>query len=221
MSIVSQALHIWFTRSALSFCLQSIIWHDNTAEDASASAASRGFGCGINFLGAPTLFLTWLTVFPGQISSLSRPRATALFMNAREDIHPDATRLDVMASWRAAQSARVPLALAASFALFELNAGKTLGASASSFEYLGSLNVLAAALSTLIPLYAQEPHREDPVEVTFNPVRQRFEGGATVLRAIDGTLATNLLVNRADVVEAIAAIERAGPLFLPVVRARG
>ena len=141
-------------------------------------------------------------------------------MNAREEIHPDATRLAVMASWQATRTVRVPLALAASFALFKLNAAESLGAPVSSFEYLGSLNVMAAALSTLIPLYAQEPHREDAVEVRFNPVRQRFEGGATVLRAIDGTLATNLLVNRADVVEAIPAIERAGPLYLPAVRSK-
>ena len=136
-------------------------------------------------------------------------------MNAREDIHPSATRLAVMASWQATQTTHVPLALAASFTLFELNAAKSLGAPASSFEYLASLNVMAAALSSLIPLYAQEPDQNDPVAVPFDPVRQRFEGGAKVLRGTDGTFVANLLVNRADVLEAMLAIERAGPLFLP------
>lgn len=136
-------------------------------------------------------------------------------MNAREDIHPDATRHAVMASWQATQTTHVPLALAASFVLFELSAVKSLAAPVSSLEYLGSLNVLAAALSTLIPLYAQKPDQNDPVVVPFDPVRQRFEGGAKVLRGTDGTFIANLSVNRADVVGAMLAIERAGPLFLP------
>lgn len=141
-------------------------------------------------------------------------------MNAREDIQPGATRLAVMASWQATRTTHVQLALAASYALFELSAAKSLEAPVSSFEYLGSLNVMAAALSSLIPLYAQEPHQKDPIAVTFNPVRQRFERGATVLRGTDGTFVANLLVNRADVVGAMPAIERARPVILLPVGAR-
>jgi len=142
-------------------------------------------------------------------------------MNAREELDPGDTRRAVMASWRATQTTHVPLALAASFVLFELSSAESLEAPVSSFEYLGSLNVMAAALSSLIPLYAREPQGNDPVAVTFNPVRQRFEGGAAVLRCSDGTSIADLLVKRADVVGAMPAIERARPVILLPVGAKG
>ena len=142
-------------------------------------------------------------------------------MNAREDIHPGETRLAVMELWRATQSAHVPLALAASFVLFQLSEAESLEAPVSSFEYFGALNVMAAALSSLIPLYAHNPDGKAPVPVTYNPVGQRFEGGATVLRGTDGTSVINLLLNRADVIGAIPAIERARPLFYLPFRAKG
>lgn len=142
-------------------------------------------------------------------------------MNARGDIHQAATRHAVMASWQATQTTHVSLALAASFALFELSAAESLEAPASSFEYLGSLNVVAAALSSLIPLYAHYPDQNEPVAVAFNPLRQRFEGGATVLRGTDGTLVANLLVNRADVVAAMPAIARARPVILFPIGPKG
>lgn len=138
-------------------------------------------------------------------------------MNAREDIHPEATRLDVLASWQASQTAHVPLALAASFALFKLSEAESLEAPVSSFEYLGNLNVMAAALSALIPLYARRPDHHEPVAVGFDPVRQRFERGANVLRGADGTFISDLLVSRSDVLEAMPAIERARPMLLLTV----
>ena len=141
-------------------------------------------------------------------------------MNAREDIHPGATRLAVMESWRVTQTTHVPLVLAASFALFELRAAESLEAPESSFDYLVNLNVVAAALSSLIPLYTQKSDLSDPVAVTFDPTCQRFEGGATVLRGTDGTFIANLLVSRADVVGAMPAIERARSFFLLPIGAK-
>ena len=141
-------------------------------------------------------------------------------MNAREEICPRETQLAVMKLWQVSQTAYVPLSLGAAFALFELCAADSLEAPVSSFEYYGALNILAAALSSLIPLYAQKLDQKGPITVKFNPVAQRFEGGATVLRGSDGTYVTDLLLNRTDVLAALPAIERARPLLLPF-RAKG
>jgi hypothetical protein len=140
-------------------------------------------------------------------------------MNAREDAGLDAERLAVEATWRATQTVYVPLALAASFALFKLAGREPLDSAARSFERVSALNLVAAALASLITLYALEGGH-DPAAVPFNPVSQRFEGGAKALRRSDGILTTDLLVRRADVLAAIPALERARLPFIFPLRAK-
>jgi hypothetical protein len=143
-------------------------------------------------------------------------------MNARENAAGlDAERIAVETTWRATQSIHVPLALAASFALFELATGEHRDSAVQSFDYVSALNLVAAALASSVTLYARQGSAQDPVAVPFNPASQRFEGGAKALRSPDGILITDILVRRADVLAAIPALERARLPFVFPFRAKG
>jgi hypothetical protein len=141
-------------------------------------------------------------------------------MNAREGAGLDAERLDVEARWHATQTVHVPLALAASFTLFKLAGGEPLDSTARSFDRVSALNLVAAALASLVTLYEREGGEQEPAALPFNPVSQRFEGGAKALRRSDGILTTDLLVRRADVLAAIPALERAHLPFIFPLRAK-
>lgn len=76
-------------------------------------------------------------------------------------------------------------------------------------EYAGALDIAAAALSCFIPIYTAD-ERGDRIPVPIDLARQRFCGGATKVRSVDGAIFAPLSTIRGDVLEALIAIERAG-----------
>jgi hypothetical protein len=135
-------------------------------------------------------------------------------MNKRETVDLAADRLRVEELWRTNQSTYVPLRLGASFTMHAVGStGPSHEAVVTPHDYANALNIAAAALSAVIPIHAQLDGTQSWVAVAVDPVRDRFEGGATVLRGRDGKAVLNLLVKRAAVVSAIPIIERVGVTF--------
>jgi len=141
-------------------------------------------------------------------------------MNERETVDLATEWVRVEELWRTNQSTYVPLQLAASFTVHAAGSAPSLyEALVTPDDHLNALNIAAAALSAVIPIYAQHHGTRSWVAVFVDPVHQRFEDGATVLRNRDGETILNLAVKRADVVAAIPTIERVGVAFyagLPV-----
>lgn len=112
----------------------------------------------------------------------------------------------VMRQWRESLGAYSPLSVAAAIAFHETcrNEGQAL----SPEDYAGALDIAAAALCRLIPIYTRDA-LERPVPVPVDITRQRFCEGATKLRGADGAVLTPLTVARRDLQPAIRTIARA------------
>ena len=123
---------------------------------------------------------------------------------------------EVAQLWGATQDLRVPLSMAAAFTFHQTrrNEQKLL----SPDEYANALNIAAAALSCLIPIYTQDG-RGEPIPVPVNLARQKFSGGATLLLAADGAVVAALSTVRDDVLPALITIERYGVEYLAPRRA--
>lgn len=92
----------------------------------------------------------------------------------------------------------------------------------SPHEYANALDIAAAALSCLIPIYTPD-ERGDQVPASIDLARQRFCEGATKVQCADASILAPLAVIRSDVLPALIAIERSsieyvaprGPKGLP------
>jgi hypothetical protein len=108
-------------------------------------------------------------------------------------------------------STYVPLAVAAALTFHQAH-GSTK-AIVSRQDYEDALGIAAAALSRLIPIYTLKDPREGRVVITVDLLKQRFERGATELRARDGTAVQELSIQRSDLESAIALVKDAGLPF--------
>ncbi|HZM34451.1 MAG TPA: hypothetical protein VFC18_08135 [Burkholderiales bacterium] len=107
-----------------------------------------------------------------------------------------------------ASDAYIPLAVAAALAFHQAH-GNTR-AIVNRRDYDDALNIAAAALSRLIPLYTLRAPRQGRVPVAVNLVHQRFQRGATELHGDDGSVMRALSVRRSDLVSALSLVKRAG-----------
>ena len=75
-------------------------------------------------------------------------------------------------------------------------------------EYANALDIAAAALSCLIPIYT--PNEQGlPVAVPINLASDKFRGGATKVQCADGKLFSPLDIVRRDLPPALITIESA------------
>ncbi len=77
----------------------------------------------------------------------------------------------------------------------------------SRLEYDGALDIAAAALSRLVPIYTLDAGGT-PVAVNVDLARQRFHGGAREVLRADGTVLSPLGMVRSDLPRALATIGR-------------
>ncbi|MGA7984066.1 MAG: hypothetical protein WCA01_02680 [Burkholderiales bacterium] len=76
-------------------------------------------------------------------------------------------------------------------------------------EYANALDIAAAALSCIIPIYTPDECGV-PVPLPINLAQQRFCGGASGVQRADGAIVAPLSVLHGDVLPALVAIERSG-----------
>lgn len=120
--------------------------------------------------------------------------------------------------WNASQASHVPLSVAAAFTFHHTRRNDEHALPGE--EYAGALNIAAAALACLVPVYAPDRRGElIPVRIDF--ARQRFGGGATEVRCADGSVVAPLAVVRSDVLPALVKIERSGIEYLAPRRPQG
>jgi hypothetical protein len=119
--------------------------------------------------------------------------------------------------WNASQESRVTLAVAAAFTFHQVQCigEETLFES----EYIGALDIAAAALASLLPVYTLDG-RGQYVPVRIDLARQRFRGGAAEVRCADGAIFAPLAIVRSDVLPALLTIERSGIEFVAPRRQR-
>jgi hypothetical protein len=109
------------------------------------------------------------------------------------------------------QKTHVPLAVAAAFAVLETCQDAT--DAVARHEYHDALNLAAAALSRFVPIFSLSDGQAQPVRIAADLRRARFVNGAAELYFNDGTAPTRLCVQREDLPQAVAAIQRAGLPF--------
>ena len=122
--------------------------------------------------------------------------------------------------WDGLRGTHAPLPVAAAFAFHQVqyNAKGT----APFAGYSRDLNIVAAALSRLCPIYTLIDDREGPIPLPVDLIRQRFTNGASQLYCMDGGFFfTRLSIRRVDVPPAVNLIKNAGLSltcdFYPVV----
>ena len=120
------------------------------------------------------------------------------------------TRTDVMRKWHASTDLFVPLKLAAAFALHE--AHREFNALIPQLEYEDALNLAAAALSRLTPIFVDKSV-PDAIPVKLSLTSGKFRHAATMYESVDGERFGSLTVPRDAVPNAVSVIARAG---LPV-----
>ena len=118
--------------------------------------------------------------------------------------------------WGGSQDHNLPLSMAAAFT-FHQTRRDGVGL-LSPDEYSNALDIAAAALACLIPIYTHDGN-EGQIPVSINLAQQKFCGGATMVRSVDGSVITSLSIMRADVLAALIAIERYGIEYLAPRRA--
>jgi len=123
---------------------------------------------------------------------------------------------EVAQLWGASQELRVPLPLAAAFTFHQTR--RRDEDLLFPDEYANALDIAAAALACLIPIYTEDG-RGEQITVPINLARQRFGGGATLLQGVDGAVIAPLSTVRGDVLVALIAIERCGVEYLAPRRA--
>jgi len=124
------------------------------------------------------------------------------------DLRSDRARVAQL--WNGGQESRVPLAVAAAFTFHQ---ARRKGVPLLSMnEYAGALDIAAAALACLLPIYTLDG-RGQPVQVRIDLARQKFRGGATEVQCADGAILAPLAIVRGDVAAALTTIERSGIEF--------
>jgi len=103
-----------------------------------------------------------------------------------------------------------PLAAAAAIAFHEAHRGATT--CTSRRDYDGALDIAAAALSRLLPVYTLRDARGERATLVVDLTRARFARGATELRGEEETVG-ELSVARSDLVSALSLIRRIGLPF--------
>ncbi len=119
-----------------------------------------------------------------------------------------AERRRVESFWRLEQHPSVPLAAAAAFTFHQVRENSPAVASAEG--YAAALNIAAAALSRLIPVYGFEDPKGERTRLRIDLTKHRFVNGAAELKSSDGKQIARLSVERQDVVTAIAFMKRTG-----------
>lgn len=128
-----------------------------------------------------------------------------------ENVDLAAQREDVRRAWDASQDEYVALRTAAGMAFHQIYEGAMT--CVSSDDYEDGLDIVAAALSCLAPIYADAGVRMQPTALTIDLSRQRFRKGATELTGRNGAVLGQLLVTRSSVSFAIPVLRRAGLPF--------
>jgi len=125
------------------------------------------------------------------------------------DLGEDCARVAQL--WDGGGASRVPLCVAAAFTFHRTR--RNGEGSLSPLEYAQALDIAAAALSSLAPIYTA--HGRAAIDLA----RQRFRGGAAELAGADGSILASLSIERGDVLPALLTIERLGIEYLAPRRA--
>jgi len=121
------------------------------------------------------------------------------------DLRKDCAQVEQI--WGNSQEFCVPLCVAAAFTFHQTRRDREKLLSPN--EYANALDIAAAALSCLVPIYTPDG-RGEQIPLSVNLARQRFRGGATKVQCDDGAIFTPLTIVRGDVLPALIAIERSG-----------
>jgi len=127
------------------------------------------------------------------------------------DLRADGTRVAQL--WNGSQASRVPLSVAAAFTFHQTR--RDVEKALSRNEYAVALDIAAAALACLVPIYTPDGR------AAIDLARHRFSGGATEVLGVDGTVLAPLSVVRGDVLPALMTIGRSGIQYVAPRRAPG
>jgi hypothetical protein len=151
--------------------------------------------------------------FPGGVFF---DRRHAIRQAARRVVDLRQDRAQVAQIWSGSQESLVPLPVAAAFTFHQTRrTGEEL---LSPHEYARALDIAAAALACVVPIYTSGA-RGEHVPISIDLAKQRFCGGASKVQCADGAIVTPLAIVRADVLPALIAIERSGIEYLAPRRA--
>lgn len=122
--------------------------------------------------------------------------------------------------WDGLRGIHAPLPVAAAFAFHQIHGNAT--GKVPLAGYSRDLNIVAAALSRLSPIYTLIDDREGPIPLPIDLIKQRFANGASQLHCKDdGFFFNRLSIRRADVTPAVSLIKSVGLSltceFYPVV----
>jgi len=120
------------------------------------------------------------------------------------DLQSDSAKIEQM--WRGSQERCVPLSVAAAFTFHQTRRSNEVRLSPN--DYARALDIAAAALSCIVPIYTLD-ERGERIPVCMNLARQRFCGGATRIQCLDGAVFAPLAIVRSDVPPVLPAIQRA------------
>ena len=126
-------------------------------------------------------------------------------------LHLEAERLNTEELWRTYQAAQVPLAVAAAIAFHQVHG--TTKAIVTRADYNDALNIAAAAISRLIPIYFSNDPRQGRAALPVDFTKARFMRGATELSFVDGSAIRGMTVLRAEFSSALSLIKRTGLAF--------
>lgn len=124
-------------------------------------------------------------------------------------------REEVEQAWTRNQAPWLPLPVAAAFTFHQTR--RNVAHLLAPDEYERALDIAAAALSCLIPIYTQDG-QGTPVAVRINLAHQKFCGGAARVQCADGAVLAPLSIVRGDVLPAVIAIERSKIDYVAPVR---
>ena len=128
------------------------------------------------------------------------------------DVRADRERVEQL--WRSGQGERyAPLEVAAAFAFHRSRRSAVL--LLSEDDYSSALNISAAALSCLAPIYTLNA-RQERISVRVDLSTQKFRDGACVIRCLGGAIVASLAIARGDVHPAAVLMARAGIEYTPL-----
>jgi hypothetical protein len=102
----------------------------------------------------------------------------------------------------------VPLAAAAASTM--LRSHRDSQDAVSRHDYDRALDIMAAAISRLVPIYSLQDPRDGYVVLPVDLTLDRFSHGATEVRSAGGRTASQLSVRRSDMLSASSLILRTG-----------
>lgn len=108
--------------------------------------------------------------------------------------------------WRGSQALCAPLSVAAALAFHQTR--RSSEELLPPNEYAKALDIAAAALSCMVPIYTLD-ERGERIPICVNLARQRFCGGATKIQCFNGAVFAPLTIVRGDVPPVLLAIQRA------------